>query len=70
MVNTAGATTIGETISFTTREQFLELVLATSTESQSVPVVLNDNEVGITTEEGFQQITYSPATGTISITSD
>ncbi len=70
MANTAGATTIDETISFTTREQFLELVLATAAESQSVPVVLNDTEIGINTRKGFQLITYSPVTRTISITSE
>ncbi len=70
MANTAGATTIDEVISFTTREQFLDLVLATADESQTIPVVLNDNEIEISTGKGFHQITYSPATRIISITTD
>ncbi|WP_291329787.1 hypothetical protein [Desulfovibrio sp. UCD-KL4C] len=68
LANTAGATTIDEVVSFTTREQFLELTLATVAESQTVPVFLNDNEIKISTGKGFQKITYSPANRTIAIT--
>ncbi|WP_415713193.1 flagellar basal body-associated FliL family protein [Maridesulfovibrio sp.] len=70
LANTAGATTIDEVISFTTRKQFLALVLVTAAESQTIPVILNDNEIGISTGKEFQHITYSPVTKTISITSD
>lgn len=45
MANTAGATTIDETISFTIREQFLDLALTTTSESKSVSVALNVNEI-------------------------
>ncbi|WP_156891675.1 hypothetical protein [Maridesulfovibrio zosterae] len=67
---TAGATTIDEIIHNTTREQFLELAVTTAAESQTIPVLLNDNEIKISTGKEFQQITYSPATRTISITSE
>ncbi|WP_415713215.1 flagellar basal body-associated FliL family protein [Maridesulfovibrio sp.] len=70
MANTAGATIIDEAISFTTREQFLELAMTIAAESQTRPVVLNDNEIEVSTGKGFQHITYSPVTSTISINSD
>ncbi|WP_319760558.1 hypothetical protein [Maridesulfovibrio sp.] len=70
LANTAGATTIDEVISFTTKEQFLELTLTTAAESQTIPVILNDNEIEVSTGKGFQHITYSPASRTISITTD
>ena len=70
IANTAGATTIDETIYLTAREQFLELTLDTAAEFQTIPVVLNDNEIEVSTGKGFQHIAYSPATRTISTTSE
>ncbi|WP_291329784.1 hypothetical protein [Desulfovibrio sp. UCD-KL4C] len=67
LANTAGATTIEEVIHDTTREQFLELTLNTAAEFQTIPVVLNDNEIEISMGREFQKITYYPATRTISI---
>ncbi|SME87837.1 hypothetical protein [Desulfovibrio gilichinskyi] len=67
---TAGATTIEEVIHNTIREQFLELAVTTAAESQTIEVLPNDNEIKISTGKGFQKIIYSPATRTISITSE
>lgn len=70
MAKAAGAVTIDEIIHDSTREQFLYAALTTTAESQSIPVIINDNEIEISAGGGFQHITYSPVTKTISITTD